>query len=431
MRGVTQQISLFKQQMDAMGRQVKATTEATEASIQNADRIRLIFVGCSALGFLIAVVLAWRQTRHLSKPLQHAAEQMGLLAKGELDCDVMKQYINRSDEIGILSRSIGVMLQAQREEVKVAGDMASGDFSGSVKLRSNQDQLGIALSKMMRITHDALSQVDRHVEQVTGDANTISDASQSLLVGANNSSSALVEISASANTIREQTHRNAKNVSLANDFAISSRDVAERGYTAMEEMVISTQEIETASAKIAQIVKLIDDIAFQANLLALNAAVEAARAGRHGKGFSVVAEEVRNLASRSAKAARETAVLVEDTLKRVKNGTVIAQRTDKAFKDILDNAQQTTKLYGEIASASQEQSRSIEQIAAGLAQIDKTTQENHRHITHTASLAQELSLQSNVLREMMKRFRLRDSQDSLVSFDSHKIYNALPGGDLP
>ncbi len=403
----TGQIADFKSQMMVVNTRVKEAAVATKASLENADNARWLFIICSVLGLLVSILLALWQTRYLSRPIRAAAEQLGLLAEGKIDRDIMQNYVRRPDEIGALAQSVGDLLQSQREEVGIAGDMASGDFSGSVRLRSREDRLGVALSEMMRITHDALVRVNRHVQQVTEGAEDISKVSQSLSTSAIETATALVEISTSTTEIGEQTHRNARNAARANEFAISSRQVAERGYTAVEEMVASMREIQSSSAQIAQIVKLIDDIAFQTNLLALNAAVEAARAGRHGKGFSVVAEEVRNLAARSAKAARETATLVEDTVKRVENGAAIAMRTDEAFKEILDNAQQTTQLYGEIALASQDQSKSIDQIASGLAQIDQSTQHNSRYASQTAAASQLLSRQSGELRRMMARFQLQ------------------------
>ena len=426
MTNATSQIGGFKNQMGNVNALAKETADATKASIDTADQARWFFILCLAVGFVASVILALWQTRYLSRPIRYAAEQMGLLARGKIDRDVMSGYVGRYDEIGALARSVAYLLQSQREEVRIADDMASGDFSGSVRLRSEEDQLGRALSQMMRLTHDALTRVNRHVQQVTEGAEAISTVSQSLSVGAIESASALVEISSSTTRIGEQTHQNAKSATRANEFAISSREVAERGYAAVEEMVTSMQEIQSSSARIAQIVKLIDDIAFQTNLLALNAAVEAARAGRQGKGFSVVAGEVRNLASRSAKAARETAALVEDTVKRVENGAAIAMRTDEAFKEILDNAQQTTKLYGEIAASSQEQSKSIDQIVSGLSQIDNSTQQNSRYASQTAKAAQALSRHAGELRQMMVRFQLQDGKRRDAAPDGRM----LPGGGV-
>ncbi len=413
MSDATGQLSRFKHQLNAVNQRARDTTLAAAAAIEDSGKARWWFIACSLLGFVVSVVLALRQTRNLSRPIRAAAEQMRLLAEGRIDQDIMAGFVGRSDEIGALARSVGDMLHAQREEVDIARDMAAGDFSRSVALRGDNDQLGISLSEMMRITRDALFRVNRHVQQVTSDAQGISTVSQSLSQGAERTARALVDIAGHTTLVGEQTHRNAQNASRANEFAISSRQVAERGYAAVEEMVASMKDIQTSSAKIATIVKLIDDIAFQTNLLALNAAVEAARAGRQGKGFSVVAEEVRNLASRSAKAARDTAVLVEETVRRVENGSVIAMRTDAAFREILENGQKTADLYGEIAAASQEQSKNIDQIVTGLAGIDASTRENSQYAQDTAEAARTLSRQSGELRRMMSRFQLRDDAPRL------------------
>ncbi len=410
MTNATQQIEGFTSQMAILNDQVKDTTNAAKTSIEHTDRATLLFLVCCVLGLAVSIVLALWQTRYISRPIRLAAKQMNLLAQGNIAMTFLEGYADRTDEIGVLARSVGEMLEAQREIVCVAGEMASGDFSGSVSVRSDDDKLGRALSDMMQITHDALVQVNAHVKQVTNGAGDITTVSQSLSEGAVASSTALVQIYASTTQIGDQTHRNAQNASSANEFAISSRKVAENGYTAVEEMVASMQEIQSSSKQIAQIVKLIDDIAFQTNLLALNAAVEAARAGRQGKGFSVVAEEVRNLAARSATAAKQTASLVEDTVQRVENGAAIALRTDAAFKEILDNAQRTADLYREIAQASHDQSKSIDQIATSLGQIDRTTQQNTQYASQTASAARSLYVQSDELRNMMERFQLQKTE---------------------
>ncbi|GEM_PF-1296581 len=410
MSDATRQIESITDQMAVLNDQVKDTTDAAKTSIVHTDRATLLFLACCVLGLAVSIVLALWQTRYISQPIRLAARQMNLLAKGNIDMAFLKDYAERKDEIGVLARSVGDMLDAQREIVCVAGEMALGDFSGSVSVRSEDDKLGRALSDMMKITHDALVQVNAHVKQVSSGAGDITTVSQSLSEGAVASSTALVQIYASTTQIGDQTHRNAQNASSANEFAISSREVAENGYTAVEEMVASMQEIQSSSKQIAQIVKLIDDIAFQTNLLALNAAVEAARAGRQGKGFSVVAEEVRNLAARSATAAKQTASLVEDTVQRVENGAAIALRTDAAFKEILENAQRTADLYREIAQASHDQSKSIDQIATSLGQIDHTTQQNTQYASQTASAARSLYIQSDELRNMMERFQLQKTE---------------------
>ena len=163
---------------------------------------------------------------------------------------------------------------------------------------------------------------------------------------------------------------NADNAAKANQLATHAKDAAEKGNRQMVQMVAAMEDIDASGQNISKIIRVIDEIAFQTNLLALNAAVEAARAGKHGKGFAVVAEEVRSLAARSAKAARETAELIEGSVGNTQHGKRIADETAEALKDIVDGVSKVTDLVSEIAAASDEQAGGIEQINQGLGQID-------------------------------------------------------------
>ena len=174
----------------------------------------------------------------------------------------------------------------------------------------------------------------------------------------------------------------------------------------MSEMLHAMNEINESSGQISRIIKVIEEIAFQTNLLALNAAVEAARAGAQGRGFAVVAEEVRNLAQRSSKAARETTDLIERTVGRVGNGTQIANHTAKALDGIVLSVTRVSDLVDEIAAASREQALGIEQVSQGLGHIDSVTQNNAANAEESASASEELSSQAMQLKQMLTRFKL-------------------------
>ncbi len=327
---------------------------------------------------------------------QKLAEAAGAAAGGDLSVDVdvaagddllgmdQEKYLRRNDEIGTLCVSFQNLGRQQADLVE-------------------------AFLLMKTSMHDVFSQVVDAAMQVNVGATQIAGASQSLSQGATESAASLEQISASMHEIGAQSKHNAGNAQQANHLAANARNAVDRGSTRMDEMVVAMGQIRSSSQHIAKIIKTIDEIAFQTNLLALNAAVEAARAGRHGKGFAVVAEEVRSLAGRSAKAARETADLIESSNARVENGVDIAQQTAEALNEIVEGITTAADLVAEIAAASNEQALGVAEVSQGLEQIDDVTQQNSAHAEETASAAEALLVQARNMRDMLARFRFKDA----------------------
>lgn len=391
--------------------------ERVSQSFHNNER----FMTYSVLVILLVVCLfAWTVAMGLTRPITSCTSLLDIFAKlGDVTINVPAADLNRTDEIGQLAQSIDILLQQQRQQVNNAEELAAGNWGINIAVRSEKDALGIANQAMVEQVHSALYQVKMASNEVDAGAGQISDASQSLSQGATESAASLEEVSSSVTEIGSQTKANAENASQANILATQTRKSAEMGNEKMVEMMSAMTGIQDSSKQIARIIKVIDDIAFQTNLLALNAAVEAARAGRHGKGFAVVAEEVRNLASRSSKAAKETSDMIENSIGKVDCGTEIARATEKAFQEILGSSVKVADLVGEIATASSEQAQSIHEIGQGLDQIDQVTQQNTANAEETAAAAEELSSQARELASLLEKFRLRDSHHLVRNERTH------------
>ncbi len=308
---------------------------------------------------------------------------------------------------------------------KSAEPMAKGDFSGDVPIAGQGEvaTMGYNLNEVALSMSRVLGNVKQTSEQIIGTSGEVSGASSALADNASRSAAALEEISASMATLSTQTRANAVSATTALDFATTVSEQANESNSYMKKMVDSMEEISVSSERIAQIIKVIDDIAFQTNLLALNAAVEAARAGQHGKGFAVVAEEVRTLAARSAKAARETNTLIQDSLAKVEQGSEVARKTATSLGEIVVGIGQVSTLMTEVASASSEQAGGIAEIDVGLTQVDNGVQGNTASAEQLAASARELSVRANDLEEVVAGLSLRD-----VGLGNSDFVGARDGG---
>ncbi len=300
--------------------------------------------------------------------------------------------------------------------LREAGDhfekISGGDFTGRIDVRSTNEigQLFGAIKRMQESLTRTVALVRRGVDEINVGSREISAGNTDLSSRTEQQAASLEETAASMEELASTVKQNADNARQANQLAASASDVAERGGSAVSEVVSTMQGISASSRKISEIVSVIDGIAFQTNILALNAAVEAARAGEQGKGFAVVAGEVRSLAQRSAQAAKEIKGLIEDSVTKVGAGSQQVERAGATMQEIVASVKRVTDIMGEISAASEEQSSGIDQVNRAVSQMDEVTQQNAALVEEAAAAAGSLQEQAQRLAEAVAVFKINASE---------------------
>jgi len=378
------------------------------------NMVYYIIVGVVCAWFLFVCAYSYIYVdRSVAKYLLGLGFGINKLAEGDLayfDNDLVIDERTK-DETHLLALAFLGLVNNTRNKVIDARAIADGDLTAFLHVNSDQDVLGNALLTMIHNLHRVVSAISAAADQVASGAALVADSSFALSQGATVQASSIQQLTASLVEIGSQTNENAKNAEKANELAQKTKEFAAEGNEHMQDMLNAMEEINTSSANISKIIKVIDDIAFQTNILALNAAVEAARAGQNGKGFAVVAEEVRNLAARSANAARETADLIEGSMDKVSVGTKIAANTAEALSNIVEQIDKAADLISSIAVASMQQAAAIEQVNSGITQVSQVVQTNAATSQESAAASEELSSQAAQLKEAISVFKLRRSQE--------------------
>ncbi|PRG83995.1 hypothetical protein C6T58_05805 [Burkholderia multivorans] len=335
--------------------------------------LRVVSIVVLAIG-LVAALLSWvTLSRAIGRPLADALAHFDAIAAGDLRRTIV---VNRRDEMGQLLDGLAKMQRGLVDTVRV---VRGG--SESIATAARQIAAGnVDLSSRTEEQAAALQETASSMEQLTG-------------------------------TVKQ----NADNARQASALAANASEIANKGNTVVGQVVDTMGEINASSAKIADIIAIIEGIAFQTNILALNAAVEAARAGEEGRGFAVVAGEVRSLAQRSSSAAKEIKALIDASVERIRSGSTLVDEAGRTMSDVIGAVQRVTDIMGEIAAASEEQSGGIDQVARAVAQMDEVTQQNAALVEEAAAAAQSLDEQAARLREATSVFRLDDTAPPAAS----------------
>nr|WP_296015324.1 methyl-accepting chemotaxis protein [uncultured Acidovorax sp.] len=342
----------------------QSSLAAADAMIAGASRAQWISAIAVAVVVALSALFGWLLRRSIVQPLREASEAAATVARGDL---TVRMQTGRSDEIG---------------------------------------QLLTALNKMVESLHYVVTEVRDSGESIHVASSEVAAGNTDLSARTEHAASNLQQTAASIAQLAQMVAANADSTRQANDLAVNATQVASKGGEVVSQVVRTMEEINASSQKIADIVGIIDGIAFQTNILALNAAVEAARAGEQGRGFAVVASEVRALAGRSATAAREIKALISASVEKVSDGAKLVVTAGSTMGDIVQSVERVTTLMSEINAASSEQSTQIGQVSQAVDQLDHMTQQNAALVEQGAAAAQSLQDQANRLAGAMGQFQL-------------------------
>lgn len=308
----------------------------------------------------------------------------------------------------LISRNLARQLGGEPAyAVTIMKEIAAGNLGAHVALRGNDSQSLLATIKFMNSQlAEIINGIIHGSESISLAASEIAEGNNDLSQRTEEQAASLVQTSSNMQQITQNVKSNAENARKASELARQTSQTAVKGGNEVNDMLARMQEISDSSQKIVDIISVIEGIAFQTNILALNAAVEAARAGEQGKGFAVVAGEVRNLAQKSADAAKEIKQLIEGTVEKITDGSRYADTASRAMADIVSSVNKVTDIVAEISAASTEQHQGIKEISVAIEQMDQVTQQNATLVEQAAVAAQSMTEQSEVLRDSVRFFQL-------------------------
>jgi methyl-accepting chemotaxis protein len=390
---------------------VKAAIQTAHAAYQ-AHRTGVDATVKDANAFADASVASFESVSSLT-----VRAQVALVTLAALGLAAAGLWIGRS-----IWRSVG---GEPAEAAAVANAIALGDLASRLDAPADERSIMAALVRMREALAAIVAQVRASSDNIASGSRQIAEGNNDLSGRTEQQAAALEETAASMEQLSATVKRNADNARQANQLALSASSVAVQGGLVVGEVVGTMKAINDSSRRIADIIGVIDGIAFQTNILALNAAVEAARAGEQGRGFAVVASEVRNLAQRSAEAAKEIKSLISTSVERVEQGTALVDQAGTTMNEIVGSIKRVTDIMGEISTASVEQSAGVGQVSEAVSQMDQATQQNAALVEQSASAATNLKEQADDLVAAVSVFKL--AHDRAHAAPSARAAEVVPG----
>ena len=394
--------------------------EDTKADFTYWFKVLIIILASSLIiAFLIAIFISNR----IGKQLSITMNVIDAVKSGDLSKEIK---INKgNDELAQMNNNLRLMTKSLQKKADLTAEISKGNLTVDVPLDSPADTLGISLQSMLKNLNSLVYDVKTNSDKVKEESINLSSSSQIVSENAELQSNSVKDITGVLNQLLDQANKNLESSKVAKELSTKASNSTKKGHQQMLSMVDAMEDVSEASEKINSFINVIDEIAFQTNLLALNAAVEAARAGKHGLGFSIVASEVRNLATRTSKVANQSSQMITETIQKIRNGQDVAKQTSEYLQTTLEQVNLTNDHVSEINQSSENQAANIQQINDEIRKIKEKLDEGLIHTHSSSALASDMEKISVKLRSLLDQFTIKENEEDLSPFIPEMSNNDL------